>query len=103
DGPAAGRRVRAVHRQRERHGPRAIGLDADDEDLVGVAREGVPPVGDLADAVRHPGDGRIEVELAPVVDGRVVAKEAEAEVAERLVHFRLIRLKRTWSRGSPGS
>ena len=67
DGPGLRRLVRAVHLQREADASAPVGAEADDDDLIGIAREDLPPIGDVADAIGHARDGRVQVQLAAVV------------------------------------
>ena len=87
DGPGPRRLVRAVHLQREADASTPVGAEADDDDLIGIAREDLPPMGDVAHAIGHARDGRVQVQLAAVVGRTLVAGEVQPQVAEGLVGF----------------
>ena len=77
--------VRAGERRLERQLLGPIGLEPDDECLVGEAAEDLAAIGDAVELVPDRSDGLVQVQLAPVVLDPVVALEAQLEVDERLV------------------
>src|SRR4051812_34217766 len=79
--------MRTAHLQREVDASTPVGAEANDDDLIGIAREDLPPVGDVAHAIGHARDGRVEVQLAAVVRRTFMAGEVQSQVAEGLVRF----------------
>ena len=69
--------------ERELAGP--VGLEPDDEHLVGEAAEDLAAIGHAVELVPDRSDGLVQVQLAAVVLDPVVALEPQLEVDEGLV------------------
>ena len=66
-------------------GARLVGRQSDGYELVGKGRENLPRVGGPANSIRYGDSCRIEIELASVVGGGIVARKVQIDITEGLI------------------